>query len=279
MNGSTKFPVFFFTKPLTSCHHWAVAGVVTKAFIFSFWDKGKRIMTPMPPSINLSPTFTLHEVQNEQCGEATWDKTRLKQQCWNNDFPNSSRKIPTLVLMILRVLSLCQHEKWAGLLRNAPCFKFDSFHWQLQEEKWFLQRFQADQLIWELPNTQSVGYNLPEPLTHKIKDLWRETHAARRAGGGFCIHKRPWTRFSLQLTFTLTLQPSTLVALFTSHYFCHCFAGVLWWFMAIFQLQFCGFLLSSVFVGIAQRESCLCTLVWCWCQPGFFPLCPVFTVF
>lgn len=25
------------------------------------------------------------------------------------------------------------------------------------------------------------------------------------------------------------------------------------------------FLLSSVFVGFAQRESCLCTLVWCWC--------------
>lgn len=106
----------------------------------------------------------------------------------------------------------------------------------------------------------------------------RNTRGETR-GGGFCIHKRPWTRFSLQLTFTLTLQPSTLVALFTSHYFCHCFAGVLWWFMAIFQLQFCGFLLSSVFVGIAQRESCLCTLVWCWCQPGFFPLCPVFTVF
>lgn len=25
------------------------------------------------------------------------------------------------------------------------------------------------------------------------------------------------------------------------------------------------FLLSSVFVGFAQRESCLCPLVWCWC--------------
>lgn len=74
------------------------------------------------------------------------------------------------------------------------------------------------------------------------------------ARGRVCIHKRPWTRFSQQLTFTLSLECSTPVDLFTSHYFCHFFSqcGDLWpYFTRGFVLYFCCHL---CFVGIARSH-------------------------
>lgn len=72
----------------------------------------------------------------------------------------------------------------------------------------------------------------------------------RDARGRFCIHKRPRTRFSQPLTFTLTLQHSTLVALFTPHYFCHFLpvsCGDLWpYFSGSFVLFFCHLFLMGL---------------------------------
>lgn len=65
-------------------------------------------------------------------------------------------------------------------------------------------------------------------------------------GGRVCIHKRAWTRFSQQLTFTLTPQRSTLLALFTSHYFCHFFAAVCGDLWPYFSRGFVGFFFLCV---------------------------------
>lgn len=45
-------------------------------------------------------------------------------------------------------------------------------------------------------------------------------------GGEFAYTNDPELVFPQQLTFTLTRQLSTLVALFISQYFCHCFTTV-----------------------------------------------------
>lgn len=76
-------------------------------------------------------------------------------------------------------------------------------------------------------------------------------------GEKFAYTKDPKLVFLQQLTFTVTLQRSTLVVLFTSHYFSLFF---LLTFVVIYDhIPVTGlwFLMLSVFVGFAHRESCL----------------------
>lgn len=137
-------------------------------------------------------------------------------------------------------------------------FQFDSLHWHLQENNdffWGSKRTNWFEGFLTLSQPAIICQNPWHTQQRKNKRFEQRSTCSGMHGGRVCIHKRAWTRFSQQLTFTLTPQRSTLLALFTSHYFCHFFAAVCGDLWPYFSRGFVGFFFCVICLLGLHRGS------------------------
>lgn len=192
-------------------------------------------------------------------------------------FHNSSRKIsvhPWLPVFLLAdrtpqcwwslvfFYSVVNKKYELVLLRNGPCFQFDSLHWRLQENNdifWGSKRTNWFEGFLTLSQPTIICQNPWHTQQRKNNRFEQKSTCGRKHGGKFAYTKDPELVFhsSWHLHWHYSTQlwsPCLLHIIFVT--FCQC----LWWFMAIFQSWVCGFYCHLFLLGLHRGSR-----IWCWC--------------